>query len=141
MSKVWRYVQKDSQIFYQHQHFAGIHFENDWIRISDGFMSIKNAYAWDGCSPSIKIKMRAFLPKGLWLGVWDGPRGDDCRPVGWRASLFHDALCQFRKDIKGLTKEKTVEIFKQMLIEDAAPKWMSFLYPAAVSMFGPQDWK
>ena len=105
-----------------------------WLEIRHCRLSIRSGYAWDGCSPSVR------LPGGIWLGPWDGPLGPDGRPVSWRASLVHDALCQFRPDIQGLTKDATVQLFRRMLAEDGAPGWMCRLYPAAVWRFGPQEW-
>lgn len=104
-----------------------------WLEIRHCRLSIAAGYAWDGCSPALR------LPGGLWLGPWDGPLGTDGRPATWRASLVHDALCQFRTDIAGLSKAATVRLFRRLLQEDGAPAWMCRLYPAAVAGFGPQD--
>ena len=75
----------------------------------------------------------------IWLGVPDGPLGFDGRPAAWRASLFHDALCQFRGEIPGLTAAAATSVFSSLLAADGAPLWMQRLYPAAVLRFGPQD--
>lgn len=113
---------------------AGVSHENPWLRIADGRLSIAAGYAWDGCSPAIK------LGPGFWLGTPDGPLGWDGRPVTWRASLAHDALCQFRPELRGMTKAASVALFARLLAEDRAPGWIQTLYPAAVDRFGPQNW-
>lgn len=112
---------------------AGVVHQGPWLQIADSRLSIAADYAWDGCSPSVKLG-------GLWLGTWDGPLGPDGRPVSWRASLVHDALCQFRPQLQGMTKAASVGVFARLLAEDAAPGWMQRLYPAAVDRFGPQQW-
>lgn len=112
----------------------GIDFKNEWITIRHARIRIAAGYAWDGCSPAWR------LPGGIWLGVPDGPLGTDGRPVSWRATLVHDALCQFRPDIEGLAKVATVRLFQRLLTEAKAPQWMVWLYPAAVDAMGPQNW-
>ena len=105
-----------------------------WLEIRHCRLVIPAGYAWDGCSPSLR------LPGGLWLGPWDGPLGTDGRPAAWQASLVHDALCQFRPQIAGLTKSATVRLFRRLLAEAGAPGWMCRLYPTAVDLLGPQEW-
>lgn len=112
----------------------GITFSNEWLHIDGGHIVISKGYAWDGCSPAIR------LPGGIWLGPWDGPLGDDGRPVSWRASLVHDALCQFRTQLRGINKAATIAIFRRLLIAGGAPGWMASIYPWAVDLFGPQNW-
>ena len=102
-------------------------------------LAIPAGYAWDECSPSVRVPGGFLLPGGIWIGPWDGPLGPDGRPVSWQASLVHDALCQFRPEIQGLTKEATVRLFARMLHESGAPGWMCKLYPAAVHRLGPQE--
>jgi hypothetical protein len=110
-----------------------------WLEIRHCRLAIPAGYAWDGCSPALRLPGGPALPTGLWLGPWDGPLGADGRPVTWRPSLVHDALCQFRGDIQGLSKAATVRLFARMLAEAGAPGWMCRLYPAAVSRLGPQS--
>ena len=111
-----------------------IAYAGPWLEIRHCHLAIPAGYAWDGCSPTLR------LPGGLWLGPWDGPLGTDGRPAAWRASLVHDALCQFRTEIPGLTKATTVRLFRRLLAADGAPYWMQRIYPAAVDLFGPQAW-
>lgn len=113
---------------------AQVSFLNEWVTINDGWMVVRAGYAWDGCSPAWRLPGTV-----VWLGVPDGPLGLDGRPVSWRASLFHDALCQFRSEIAGLTKGASVAVLADLLVNDGAPLWMQTLYPAAVQSFGPRD--
>ena len=136
--KTWRF-KLEEDFTYTSEHLKGIEFKNKFIKISDGQILICKDYAWDGCSPAYKISLGSLLPQGLWFGTWDGPLNTNCLSVSNRASLVHDALCQFRLDIF-ISKEASVSIFKELLILDNAPKWMSSLYPAFVFRFGPQNW-
>lgn len=129
----WRY-RLDRPACGEFRSLAGLDFANAWLSIHDGWMRVSEGYAWDGCSPSLRIP-----GAGLWVGTPDGPLGSDGRPVAWRASLFHDALCQFRGVIPGLTAEAATAVFAGLLAADGAPYWMQRIYPAAVLRFGPQD--
>ena len=129
----WRYRldRPASELF---EVLAGIGFSNAWMSIRDGRMRVNDGYAWDGCSPAWNVRGTS-----VWLGVPDGLLGFDGRPAAWRASLFHDALCQFRGEISGLTKAAATSVFSSLLAADCAPLWMQKLYPAAVLRLGPQD--
>lgn len=135
----WRYVLRRRFELFAPE-LVTVAYAGPWLEIRNCRLTIKAGYAWDGCSPSVRLPGGALLPGGIWIGPWDGPIGPDGRPVSWRATLVHDALCQFRADINGLTKETTVRLFAKMLREDGAPGWMSKLYPAAVHRLGPQEW-
>lgn len=111
-----------------------------WLEVRHCRLTIAAGYAWDGCSPALRLPGGPLLPPGLWLGPWDGPLGTDGRPAAWRASLVHDALCQHRDELRGLTRDATVQLFSRLLAESGAPGWMRRLYPAAVARFGPQAW-
>ena len=129
----WRYVLRERFELFAPE-LVSITFANRWLEIRHCRLTILPGYAWDGCSPCVR------LPGGIWIGTPDGPLTPDGRPVSWRASLVHDALCQFRSEIPGLTKDITVRFFARMLHEDGAPGLMCAVYPAAVRNFGPQDW-
>ena len=135
----WRYCLRQRFECFAPELLA-VAYAGPWLDIGHGRLAIPAGYAWDGCSPAARLPAGPLLPGGLWLGTWDGPLGPDGRPVTWRASLVHDALCQFRPDIPGLTKEATVRLFARMLRDAGAPGWMHRLYPAAVHRLGPQDW-
>lgn len=132
-TSTWRYKTEEDIVSFAEE-LKGVFFSDKWLSIDDGRIHIPQQYAWDGCSPSWQ------MPFGIWIGTWDGPLGIDARPVSWRASLFHDALCQFRPKIYNLKKQNTIDLFSRLLRESNAPAWMCKLYPEAVRRFGPQDW-
>jgi len=131
--KVWRY-RLEQPATANCACLDDICFDNDWLSIYRCKVRVSEGYAWDGCSPALRIPYTR-----CWLGPPDGPLGIDGRPVAWRASLFHDVLCQFRRDIPALTKAQTTALFAQTLADANAPFWMQRLYPFAVFRFGPQD--
>lgn len=135
----WRY-RLDTRLDLLTPELVQVEFANRWLEIRHCRLAIATGYAWDGCSPSWKLPARPVLQRGLWMGTWDGPLDTDGRPVTWRASLAHDALCQFRRQLQGVNKAATVALFARLLRESNAPGWMCCLYPAAVDRFGPQDW-
>jgi hypothetical protein len=105
----------------------GYEFQNEWIQINTiGYLTIKEGYAWDGCTPKICVFGRV-------IGTPDGRIGEDGKPITWKASLVHDALYQFielhkipRKEIDALFLENLRSVdFK-----------FARLYYAAVRMFG-----
>lgn len=124
----WRY-ELQSDFTHQSPHLAGIVFCNDWVLIDGGRMLIRAGYAWNGCDPALRLAGR------LWLGTPDGLLlADGWRQTG-RASLVHDAFCQFKHEIS-ITNAATVSLFADMLRADGWPLWR--LYAAAVVRFGPR---
>ena len=140
MSKKWRYKLEEAFVV-KSVHLEGISFHNEWIEIQDGVMIIHSQYAWDGCTPAYCIYEGGKYSDGIWIGVWDGPVGKDGKRVTWQATVVHDALCQFREEIRGLTKDKTVKIFQNLLRSNGSPCCIATIYPFMVSQFGPQDWQ
>ena len=130
---LWRYKLEHEYRYYSPL-LLGIVFENEWVSIKNGLIMIAKEYAWDGCSP-----VYYFKPLKFWMGTPDGFKGINGHPPSYRASLVHDALCQFRKEIP-ISKVATVTIFKELLKVGGSPKWMVELYPLAVMLFGPQNW-
>ncbi|WNO10452.1 hypothetical protein [Teredinibacter sp. KSP-S5-2] len=69
------------------------HDQNGQLRMlinQQGVITIYKSYAWDGCSPKIKIFDVGYL------GTPDGALHDITgKPKTYYASLVHDALCQF----------------------------------------------
>ena len=124
----WRYALA-SEYGHTSPHMAGIDFENDWVTIRSCNMVIKAGYAWDGCSPCFSILGLYYIgtPDGVeHLGV----------PATYHASLVHDALCQWRKEIF-ISKRASVAIFHDLLLQVRFP--LAGLYAAAVAHLGPQD--
>lgn len=135
----WRYVLEE-ELYFFHPSLVGVVFRNEWLLIEHSRMLIRKNYAWDGCSPSIRLPSFGLFPNGIWLGIWDGPLNKNGRPVTWKATLIHDAMCQFRQEIPGLSKDATVRIFWDNLVKEGAPTWMVKLYSLAIETFGPQRW-
>ena len=79
---------------------VGWSFVNDWIRIdpihsqvSEMVLTVFSEYAWDGCSPKLKVG-------GCVVGVPDGKYDEATGEFpAKRPSLFHDAMYQFCDDI------------------------------------------
>lgn len=126
----WRYRLEQAYRYVSHW-LLGVEYRNEWIEISDGSIMIHRGYAWDGCSPALR------LPGGLWLGTPDGPLMPDGRPQAFYASLVHDALCQWAAEIP-IRQEDTVALFRDMLCEAGFPPWRLRLYAGAVDRLGPQ---
>jgi hypothetical protein len=134
----WRYKLQQEYRCYS-KAFEHVSFTREWFAIQNGLLIIPKGYAWDGCSPSYKLPSSIFK-NGYWFGTPEGPLGIDGHPVSYVASLVHDALCQYRPSLTGVTKKMSVDIFKEKLIEHEAPDYVINLYPRIVSMFGPQGW-
>lgn len=109
-----------------------ISFENEWGNIRNGVLTIYKGYAWDGCTPKISIS------KTMAIGVWDGPLGEDGKPMCYYPTLVHDFFCQFKNTIP-ITKDTTIQIFKTMMKDSGFIFYP--LYVFAVKIFGPQKFK
>lgn len=113
-------------------------FENEWFKLEKSGKIIvkgsnKDGYAWDGCSPKIKIK-DVYL--GTLEGVLNFATG---KSKTYYASMIHDVFYQFSKDIKSLIARKEVDIeFYNILKENK----FSFakLYYWGVRQFGWMFW-
>lgn len=129
---IWNFIRPKKHYKYllneAYRHFdeelKGFSFRNEWVTIHNGQMIVNKDYAWDGCSPKVKMV-------GVVVGVPDG-KFDECK----FPSLIHDVFCQFIKVIP-VTKKIVVGIFLKML---KAVKWyLADEYAYAVDKFGPQD--
>jgi len=113
-------------------------FENEWLKLeTDGKVIVKGTnkkgYAWDGCSPKIKMKDVYF---GTPEAVLNYDKG---KSKTYYASLIHDVFYQFSKSVKSFIARKEVnKEFYVMLKEDnfrfARP------YYRAVRLFGWLVW-
>jgi len=116
----------------------GREFENKWLKITkDGIITVKgssyNGYAWDGCSPKLKIK-------DLYLGTMEAVLNPDTgKSKTYYASLIHDILYQFSNDIKLLITRKEVdrEFYTILKREKFA---FAKVYYLAVRAFGWMFW-
>lgn len=129
--KTWRY-KLTAPYTYRHPLLLGVVFSCEWAEIKGGQITVKNGYAWDGCSPAWKFG-------SIWLGTPDGPLRPDGKPVTFEASLVHDVLCQFAEQVP-MSKSSVSDLFQAMLIEHGFPRWRAAIYRAAVYAFGPQKW-
>lgn len=124
---------------YKHQTaIRGRSFENEWFKIEpDGMITIKGThfkgYAWDGCSPKIKIKDLYFGTKEAVLNY------DTGFSKTYYASLVHDVFYQFSKDLKEFIKRIEVDKeFYSVLKRDGF--CFAKLYYRAVRCFGWMFW-
>jgi len=83
-------------------------FENEWFRLDlDGKITIKGTnrrgYAWDGCSPKMKIW-------DVYFGTSEAVLNDDTRQSKtYYASMIHDVFYQFNKDVRSFVGRKEVD--------------------------------
>lgn len=92
-----------------------------------------SAYAWDGCSPK-------FLILGLAMGTPDGAVNPKTgKPITYYASMAHDVLYQFRKQLKGtVTRKQADRVFLELLRKDGFE--LAEVYYRAVRLFGWTYW-
>ncbi len=109
-------------------------FKNNWISIDpDGNIHVQKGYAWNGCSPKINfLDMIIGTPEGA-MNPATG------KPKTYHASMIHDALYQFSKDLKGkIQRRQADKVFREML---GAEKFLpADIYYAAVRMLAWQLW-
>lgn len=116
----------------------GSEFENGWFKLTkDGTVVVKGTYykgyAWDGCSPKMKIKDVYF---GIMEGVLNFDTG--CSKT-YYASLIHDVFYQFSKEILFSVRRKDVDReFYTILKRDNFR--FAFWYYLAVRLFGWLFW-
>jgi hypothetical protein len=113
-------------------------FENEWMKLEkDGVVIVKGThdrgYAWDGCSPKIKMK-------DVYLGTLEAVL---CLETGqsktYYASLIHDVFYQFSRDLRSFVKRKEVDVeFYNILKRDGFK--FAKLYYIAVRLFGWVFW-
>lgn len=104
-----------------------IEFKNEWIRIRDNEIKIRKGYAWDGCTPKIKIFDLGYY------GTPDGVMNNDGLPLLYYPSLVHDALYQFKKEIP-LTRRQADGIFAWMAHRTGFKLTMVYYY--VIRLFG-----
>lgn len=79
--------------------------EHEFCKVKDGWLYIFKGYAWDGCTPKIKLGP-------VVLGVWDGPiLNSTGKQACYYPSLYHDCLIQYRIG----TRKQADELFEVML--------------------------
>lgn len=126
---VYKFVVKED-VHYSSM-LINLEFEDTWLKIEkSGNITIKgtysDGYAWDGCSPKLNI-FDIFL-----LGTPDGRINVNIgKPVTYYASLIHDILYQFRREI-GITRKDADQVFLYYLGDFR----LRYVYYAAVRIFG-----
>lgn len=83
-------------------------FENEWFRLgADGAITVKgthlNGYAWDGCSPKIKLGDLYLGTKEAVLNFTTG------QSKTYYASLIHDVFYQFSPQVRKSVARKEVD--------------------------------
>lgn len=87
---------------------AGRQFENKWLRLEpDGMITVKGThdrgYAWDGCSPKMKVG-------DIYFGTSEAVLNDVTRqPKTYYASLIHDVFYQFNKDVRSFIRRGEID--------------------------------
>jgi len=113
-------------------------FENDWLKLEkDGTVTVKGTnkkgYAWDGCSPKIKIKDVYFGTPEAVLNFKTG------KSKTYYASLIHDVFYQFSKDIKSFINRKEVDKEFHVILKEHKFRF-AWLYYRFVRFFGCLCW-
>jgi len=107
-------------------------FETEWLKVEpNGIITVKGSndrgYAWDGCSPKFNIlQFTCGTPDGMLVY-------ETCAPITYYASMFHDAIYQYKKEID-ITRKETDNLFKENLKKADFMWW--WLYYFAVWAFG-----
>ena len=116
----------------------GREFENEWFRLSaDGTVLVKGrhykGYAWDGCSPKLKIR-------DVYIGILEGVLNFDTgQSKTYYGSLVHDVFYQFSKEVKSFIRRKEVDReFYAILRRDNFG--FAFVYYLAVRLLGWAFW-
>ncbi|UCC94767.1 MAG: hypothetical protein JSW40_08140 [Candidatus Omnitrophota bacterium] len=113
-------------------------FENQWFKLEkDGTVIVKGSnykgYAWDGCSPKMKIK-------DVYIGTLEAVLNfDTAKSKTYYASLIHDVFYQFGKDIKLIVKRKEVDREFYIILKRDKFRFAG-LYYTAVRLFGWIFW-
>ena len=102
-------------------------FENEWFKLEkDGTVTVRGrnrrGYAWDGCSPKIKIKDIYF---GIPEAVLNFETG---KSKTYYASLIHDIFYQFSKDVKPFISRKVVAREPYLILERDKFKFAKVYY-------------
>ena len=132
-SKVYKFVHRHDEYIATDLRFkAPYRSESGLVEVTrDGVISVcgsaLDGYAWDGCTP--KFQFLDFV-----MGTPDGRFDlDTCEPITYYASMFHDALYQFKDEVPISRKTSDLIFFK--LLNEADFTW-SQVYYGAVRTFG-----
>lgn len=98
-------------------------------QIANGWLSIYEGYAWNGCSPK---KYIGWPPVGKWIGTPDFPETR-------LASLGHDVLFQFSALLKYEMRTVNDQFF-HWLDDNGLDEDLRDIYHGAVQKWGGQYW-
>ncbi|MBN1871230.1 MAG: hypothetical protein JW800_01510 [Candidatus Omnitrophica bacterium] len=87
---------------------TGRRYENEWFRLDpDGAVTVKGShdrgYAWDGCSPKIKVWDIYFGTSEAVLNY------DTGQSKTYYASMIHDVFYQFNKDLRSIVRRREID--------------------------------
>ena len=123
MKKIYKYTLGCDYTYYDIVPVT-ILFNNKWLNIVQGDVTISKGYSWDGCSPKFK----------LFNHIVGTPDGNSNQTKF--ASCVHDVLYQFKPE--GVLRHDVDLIFLNQLVK---AKWSySTIYYLAVRMFGWMSW-
>jgi hypothetical protein len=124
-----------------YRHLSGIkgrEFENEWFKLSrDGAIVVKGThykgYAWDGCSPKVKIK-------DVYLGTLEAVLNFETgQSKTYYASLIHDVLYQFSREVASFIRRKEVDREFYTILKKENFRF-ALLYYTSVRLFGWMFW-
>ena len=121
--KVYKFVHKED-VFIKTD-LIGRSSDHEWMKIDDqGTITVKggkdDGYAWDGCSPKWNfIDLIIGTPDGRFDFATD-------KQITYYASMIHDALYQYKDDIKLSRKE--VDILFKLNLKRSAFKLSGIYY-------------
>jgi len=113
-------------------------FENEWFKLEPaGNVIIKGThckgYAWDGCSPKLKMK-------DIYVGTFEGVLNFDTgQSKTYYASLIHDVFYQFSRELKSFIKRREVDREFYIILKSNSFAFAG-LYYIAVRLFGWVFW-
>lgn len=117
---------------------TGRTYENEWFALSkDGTVMIKGThykgYAWDGCSPKLKLN---DVYVGTGEAVLNFQTGQS---KTYYASLIHDVFYQFAKEVRACVARKEVdrEFYRILKRDRFKPARLYYLF---VRLFGWLWW-
>lgn len=116
----------------------GREFDNEWLSLSvEGKVVVKGrhykGYAWDGCSPKLKIR-------DIYFGTSEAVLNPDTgQSKTYYASLIHDIFYQFSRELRSQVSRKEVDSeFYRILKRDKFV--FARLYYYAVRLIGWVFW-
>ena len=131
-NKVYKFVHKIDEEFETSLKGRAFVSKDEWLKITEkGKIFInaskKRGYAWDGCTPKFEILDMIF-------GVPDGKLDYlTQKPITYYASMVHDMLYQFKKEVP-LSRKEADLIFLKIMQEGGF--MLSTIYYIAVRILG-----